>query len=318
MIQIKYNKKTYGKVKKNIKISWDKKGFPSKRENYTNAGGENLKKRLFGKEIELRTETVVIAISVLVLLGCLVGCIFFRDKSDIIIEAGHSKEKETQADTATAGEAGIEGGNKASGSDGVIGIGKAGVTAIDGANGADGRDGLSEEQSKAKEMIKVYVVGCVKNPGIVTLEKGQMIYDAVILAGGLTKEADADNINMVYKLNENVMLYIKSNTEAEQEEEAIMSENAVIVKKSGASAIVIGEDDDKAKNDRDGEPKLVNINSADIAELDTLPGIGEATARDIIAFREKNDGFRKIEDIMKVPRIKQARFESIKDYITVE
>ena len=62
----------------------------------------------------------------------------------------------------------------------------------------------------------------------------------------------------------------------------------------------------------------MNINTADAAELDTLPGIGEVTAGDIIAFREKNGPFKKPEDIMKVPRIKQSRFDSIKDFIIVD
>lgn len=267
-----------------------------------------MKKQLFGKEIELKTEAVVIAVSVLVLLGCLVGYIFFTDKSDIIIEAGHIIENAEQVGIGLTGEAGDKVGDEGSGAAAINGVG--------GIVGTDSSNGLNEDEVKPKEMIKVYVVGGVKAPGIVTIEKGQMIYDAVILAGGLTAEADADDINMVYRLNENVMLYIKSEEEAEQEEKTAKGANAVIVKESGGSAIVIGDGDDEDISEV--KPRLVNINNADIAELDTLPGIGEATARDIIAFREKNDGFRKIEDIMKVPRIKQARFESIKDYITVE
>jgi len=79
---------------------------------------------------------------------------------------------------------------------------------------------------------------------------------------------------------------------------------------------VIGGGDDAA-NGRD-DMRLVNINTAGVDELDTLPGIGEAKARDIIAYREKHGRFGRIEDIMKVPGIKQNRFESIKDFITVD
>jgi competence protein ComEA len=64
--------------------------------------------------------------------------------------------------------------------------------------------------------------------------------------------------------------------------------------------------------------KKVNINTAGIEELDTLNGIGEATARDIIEYREKNGGFKKIEDIMKITGIKESKFNKIKDSICVE
>jgi competence protein ComEA len=151
----------------------------------------------------------------------------------------------------------------------------------------------------------------VKKPGIVTLTKGQMISDAVREAGGLTEDADADNINMVYTLNENVMLYIKSKGESKA-----VGEGAVVRSDSGPAAEVIAGRDNDAYG-RDGI-RPVNINTAGVAELDTLPGIGEATARDIIAYREKHGGFSSIEDIMKVPGIKKNRFESIRDYITVE
>jgi len=296
-------------------------------------GGDALKKRFFGKEVEIKTEAAVIGISALVLLGCLVGYIFFRDRSGIIIEARHGTQAQTGIENLS--KIGGSGKEEASGGAGTSrkgdGSGTAATKGVQGVVGsgvsiggsdsmnADSNSGNAAETPLPPEMIKVYVVGCVKSPGIVTIEKGQMIYDAVALAGGLTEDADADNINMVYKLNENVMLYIKSNKEAEQKDNAKKGENAIVVKESGDSAIVIGDGDEDNRNEQEeSKPRLVNINTADIAELDTLPGVGEATAKDIITFREKNEGFRRIEDIMKVPRIKQNRFERIKDYITVE
>jgi len=62
----------------------------------------------------------------------------------------------------------------------------------------------------------------------------------------------------------------------------------------------------------------ININTASAEELDTLPGIGRATAADIIEYREKHGKFKKIEDIMKVTGIKENKFNKIKDYITVD
>ncbi|MEN6316191.1 MAG: helix-hairpin-helix domain-containing protein [Clostridiaceae bacterium] len=274
-----------------------------------------MKACIFGKQVEIKTEAAVIIISVLVLLGCLVGYVFFRDDSDIIIESA------AVTDSTGTGLPGQE----LPKSTGSVDASSAGST------DAAETDGIEDGKAAAgTEQIKVYVVGCVKEPGIVTLEKGQLIDDAVRLAGGLTEQADAGSINMVYKLEENLMLYIKSKKELEpqpqnQVEKTLvkntaangsLGKGAVIIKDSGESVEVVGDTEDG--ENEEGNASRVNINTADEDELDTLPGVGEVTARDIIAFREKNGPFRKIEDIMKVPRIKQSRFDNVKEFITVE
>ncbi len=63
--------------------------------------------------------------------------------------------------------------------------------------------------------------------------------------------------------------------------------------------------------------KSININKADLKTLDLLPGIGEKTAQDIIAYRKKYGGFKRLDEIMNVPRIGLKKFENIKDYITL-
>jgi competence protein ComEA len=333
-------------VKIKYKKLLEKKGNETKKKNYTYMGGICLRLKFLGKEIEIKTEAVVIAAASLVLLGCLSGYIFFSNRGDIIIEAGagaktteigasaESAEKGAGGESpgAGAGSASAESAGEYTGATEGPGTGTkssdaAGITAE--AGGSTARPGSVQKQA---ELIKVYVVGCVNNPGIVTIEKGQLIDDAVKKAGGLTGDADKDNINMVYALNENVMLYIKSKKETAREAEPVKSSaakpetgksgvggGAAVTSDSGKSAVITGDGEDTGEIEIAGKkPSLVNINTASIAELDTLPGIGEATAKDIISFREKNGGFRKIEDIMKVPRIKQNRFQSIKDYITVD
>ncbi len=261
-----------------------------------------MKVNMFGKQVELKTEAVVVIVSILILLGWLVGYIFLREDSEIIIETGAAA-----ATTEGITEAALQSTQK--------------------------ENRTTGEAIALKDQIKIYVVGCVKEPGIVTLEKGQLIDDAVRKAGGLTEEAAADSINMVYELNENSMLYIKSKRElypkkdtADKaaiqkniESDSRLGNGVVIVKDSGGSAEVFGNGADKSgESANKGKASDVNINTAGAAELDTLPGVGEATARDIIAFREKNGPFGKIEDIMKVPRIKQNRFESVREFITVD
>lgn len=305
-----------------------------------------MRLKLLGKEIEIKTEAVVVAAASLVLLGCLSGYVFFSNRGDIIIEAGagaKSTEIGSGAETAERGTGeesqGAGAGAASAGSIGEpagamagSGIGAKSSDAAGIMTEAGGSVAKAGRVQKQAELIKVYVVGCVNNPGIVTIEKGQLIDDAVKRAGGPTKDADLDNINMVYELHENVMLYIKSKDEMAHGAEPIKSSaakpaagksgigsGAAVISDSGKGAVITGDDEDKGEIEKaDENPGLVNINTAGIGELDTLPGIGEATAREIISFREKNGGFRKIEDIMKVPRIKQNRFQSIKDYITVD
>ncbi len=219
------------------------------------------------------------------------------------------------------------------------------------------------------EQIKVYVTGCVNKPGVVVLKKGQIIEDAIIAAGGFTQEADKNNINLAFVLNENVMLRIKpiseqnnmgaqsNNTQrannpqpngTQQANKVTQSNNnqpnkvsqndtpktnntqqtskteqggtdKKYIENSGVDIItesintVIGEQDNN-----DDKASKININKADTKQLDTLPGIGEATAAAIIEYREKNGPFKKNEDIMKVAGIKQKSFEKIKDMICIE
>jgi len=298
-----------------------------------------MKLNLFGREIVLKKEAVVVGAAILVLLGCLAGYIFLRDENDIIIEAGSGP-----VTAVSTGAAISQGGsvNMASPS-GTPDAAAAGVSASVSAAQADGT-------------ICVYVVGCVKQPGIVTIKKGQLINDAVMAAGGLTSDADAENINLVFSLNENVMLNIKSKQEvvqaqadlhgqtpgntpaaagkqatatkqdntgtqavADKKPSVAQGNGAGIIIESGSGAVISGgRTADSGPSEVGNRKNLVNINTAGADDLDTLPGVGAATARDIIAFREKNGKFGRIEDIMKVPRIKQNRFDSIKDYITVD
>jgi competence protein ComEA len=173
------------------------------------------------------------------------------------------------------------------------------------------------EEIEEGEKIDVYVTGCVNKPGIVSLKKGQLINDAIVAAGGATSDADLKNINLVYKLESNVMLYIKSKDETESINEQSEGGAGVRITQDSGGAVVYGESSGTSSTGAGSKGK-VNINKADMSQLITLPGVGEATARDIIEYREKNGKFKTIEDIMKVPRIKEGRFNAIKDLIVVE
>jgi competence protein ComEA len=98
----------------------------------------------------------------------------------------------------------------------------------EGAAGQEAKDVVKENSAAAsnapigtiepdKDQIKVYVVGCVNNPGLVTLKKGQLIGDAIDAAGGAAAEADIYNINLAYKLNDNAMIRVKPKNEVGQD-----------------------------------------------------------------------------------------------------
>lgn len=148
-------------------------------------------------------------------------------------------------------------------------------------------EGYSAEEA-APAVIYVFVCGAVRQPGVVALPDGSRAEAGVLAAGGMREDADVDYVNLAAPLTDGEKLYIPT-----------LEEGALL------------------KQEDAGGGGLVNINTADAALLCTLPGIGESRASDIIAYREQNGAFDKIEDIMKVPGIKEGAFEKLKDLITV-
>lgn len=157
---------------------------------------------------------------------------------------------------------------------------------------SDSTEPLSRPKETIQEKIPVYLVGAVKNPGIYHIVPGTYLYELVELAGGLTEDAATEQINLAAAITTNQLIRLPTSSEIE------------------AGYSVIGEI-------RASQTTLVDINQADQALLETLPGIGPATARAILAYREENGPFSCIEDLMKVPGIKEARFSALKDLIVV-
>ena len=153
----------------------------------------------------------------------------------------------------------------------------------------------NEEQSEETHIsqITVHITGAINNPGVIILEEGARIVDALEAAGGETEEADVNRLNLAYVLEDGEKLYIPSKNEEEQE------------------YITQGKD-----NMSEGQSKI-NINSAQIEELITLPGVREATANKIIEYRKENGKFQKIEDLKNVPGIGDSKYENIKMLIKV-
>lgn len=156
------------------------------------------------------------------------------------------------------------------------------------------------ERDEILNTIKVYVTGEVKHQGVIELEEGARIEDAIIIAGGITELADLTQVNLAYCLEDEQKLYIPSIND-KNEIEYISEEN-------GENVI----ENTKKKNDK------VNINTSGVEELCTLSGVGESLAKKIIDYREENGKFKTIEDLKNVSGIGEKKYESLKEKITVK
>ena len=159
-------------------------------------------------------------------------------------------------------------------------------------------------------MIVVHVCGAVNREGVYTLDAGSRVYEAVAAAGGFAQGADEAYINQAEILTDGVRLRIPTREETEAAASLTAEAQAPVpdVLVGGAAA----------QTDTGGMAGgKININTADAETLCRLPGVGESTAAKIIAWRDANGGFSRIEDIMQVSGIKEKLFAKIKDDITV-
>lgn len=151
---------------------------------------------------------------------------------------------------------------------------------------------ITEQETQILAVCYVYLCGAVKNPGVYALPTGSRIFEAVAMAGGLNEEADEKSVNQAAFVTDGMMIQI-----------ATKNENG----KNTEDEIVQEYDDGK-----------ININTAGITELMTLPGIGRAKAEAILAYRAEQGSFSVIEDLMKVSGIKEGIFLQVKEHIKVK
>lgn len=156
----------------------------------------------------------------------------------------------------------------------------------------EAKNRMADDLSETAECY-VYICGAVKTPGVYELPAGSRIYEAVAQAGGLLENACEDGINQAEKITDGQMIKIPTKEEAADPS-------------FGPSA---------EENASDGR---VNLNTADVSELMTLPGIGESKAMSILSYREEKGGFSSAEEIMNITGIKEGVYSKIKDYITVD
>lgn len=159
------------------------------------------------------------------------------------------------------------------------------------------------------------IKGEILTPGIYSMSSSSRVIDVIEKAGGLTKNANTTVINLSKKITDEMVIIIYSNEEVKNFAKTKEVEQQV-------QQYCVQKEETALKNDaciteNTTTSSKVSINKATLEQLQTLPGIGEAKAKDIIAYREQNGPFTTIEDLKKISGIGESVFAKIKDYITL-
>lgn len=180
-----------------------------------------------------------------------------------------------------------------------------------------------DKESYSDDRILVHVSGAVNKEGIVELKVDSRISDAVDKAGGIRDDAYIERINLAYKLEDGMKIYIPTIQEKDSAEKSVEKTDSTygyVTTSSGVS----GDDNEETVKNNSGNVNStsknlkVNINTATQVQLETLSGIGPSTASKIIAYRKEKGKFSSIDEIKEVSGIGDAKFNKIKDFIVVK
>lgn len=160
------------------------------------------------------------------------------------------------------------------------------------------------------QTITVHVAGAVNNPGVYRLRYGSRVNDGVVAAGGATTTANLDVINLATVLNEGEQIYVPKRGEKPHTITGRPQVGGATGGATGAGGGATGAGGG-ATGVNGGVLQIININLASVVELEQLPGVGPATAKAIIAYREKNGAFLQVEDLLKVRGIGPAKLSEI-------
>ena len=138
--------------------------------------------------------------------------------------------------------------------------------------------------------VTVHVAGAVEHPGVYRLRRGERVDDAVRRAGGPARRADLSAVNLAAVVEDGRQVLVPTRAPAG---------SAPGTTSPGAA------------------PAKVNLNTATPEQLDTLAGVGPATAAKILAFREQHGGFGSVDELGDVPGIGEVRLEALRDLVTV-
>ncbi|MBM7868345.1 ComEA family DNA-binding protein [Heliobacterium gestii] len=181
------------------------------------------------------------------------------------------------------------------------------------ANSPDGEQGASQTARKAEKEIAIHVTGAVSKPGVYRLPAGSRVEDAIRLAEALP-EADVEGMNRAAPLTDGRQIVVPFRQGDGGRSGGSNESSGTGSAKSKASS---GANAGTGATSRQGG-SLININQADAAELDRLPGVGPSTAQKIIQYRETKGAFQRAEDLQNVPGIGPKKYADLKEMITVD
>jgi|tagenome__1003787_1003787.scaffolds.fasta_scaffold20933768_1 competence protein ComEA len=143
--------------------------------------------------------------------------------------------------------------------------------------------------------VVVHVAGAVRNAGVYRLRAGSRVNDALARAGGATPRADLSQVNLAAKVEDG---------------------RQVLVPRRAATAP--GAPTPPTGTTAPGQPAVpVSLNTATLEQLDTLPGVGPATAQKILDYREQHGGFGSVDELGEVPGIGDVRLAALRDLVRV-
>ncbi|MGP5414115.1 helix-hairpin-helix domain-containing protein [Brachybacterium paraconglomeratum] len=258
--------------------------------------------------------SALIGIAVLVLIGA--GVIHLSGTGSAI------PQEEPAGVTVSEGEAaGPEGGADGAGSDGAEGAdddgdleggdGPTGTGAGTAGDGAESSGDPAAPASSAPTELVVHVSGAVASPGVVRLPPGARVDDALRAAGGATGEAELAAVNLARPVVDGEQIHVP--VPGEEPPAVAAPAPAADAPPAGGAT---GAGDDAAGGGGEGGG-LIDLNTASVAELDELPGVGPAIAQRIVDHREQNGPFESVDQLEEVSGIGPATLEKMRDRATV-
>lgn len=190
-------------------------------------------------------------------------------------------------------------------------------------------DTQNNQKETNENKIIIHITGAIKKEGIYELKENSRIADAIEAAEGLTENANIQDINLAYVLEDGEKIHIPTKEETKQSNNETTEKNTdktttYVTKNTGRTEKSASNTENtnnsgntKNNNSTTNKNEKININTATQAELETLPGIGPSTALKIINYRKENGKYKTIEDIKKVSGIGDSKYNKIKELIKI-
>lgn len=156
---------------------------------------------------------------------------------------------------------------------------------------------ISDSSETPKTVMYVDVKGAIHSPGIYTIDSDMRVWDVLVLAGGMTDQADEKQINLSQKVQDQMVIYVPT---------------------IGEEGVFSVPDLTAGQEEKDPEKTgKINLNTATEQELMTLSGIGQKKAQEIISYREESGGFTSVEELTNISGFGEKTVEKMRDSVYV-